>query len=218
MAVVRKPETGEGSPPPPQNQKPAPPQPGDPLFGGGGWWVRGKETKVGFLAGRFAFIAVGTMLIIATLISFFMLWVSLNEPYLQPNVIDDTLHVNKVYLQIDGENGYRELAIGNQPITLDPIEITQLSSGKAFKIIFTPKQLDVPEHYRIYNKATGEELAGGLTRQSSYLKNTVDGNFYTLTTTATNSTDWKSGRYEIELPDAGMFGGKLYAYFIITEK
>src|SRR5690349_21490903 len=119
MEVINKPEA------PKPEKKGHPPQGGQPLVGGKGWWVRGKETKIGFFAGRFAFVTVGAMLVVMTLISIFMLWVSLNEPYLQPNIVDDSLHVNKIYLQIEGESAYHELAIGNQPVDLVPQEVTQ---------------------------------------------------------------------------------------------
>jgi len=192
------------------------PAPGDPLMGGGGWWVRGKESKLGFFAGRFAFVIVGTMLAVATLISFFMLWVSWNEPYLQPNILDDTLHVGKIYLQYDGETVYHELAMGNQPIDLTNAEVTQIPVNRNFKIIFTPKQLDIPEKYQIYLKEGSKEPEGGLTRQSKYLKGTVDGNYYSLTV-APVAGKWSSGRYEVVLPDSGMFGGKWFAYFVVSE-
>ena len=207
MEVMDKP----GAPQPPKKG-----QVGQPLVGGGGWWVRGRETKVVFFAGRFAFVVVGTMFTVMVIISFFMLWVSFNEPYLQPSVVDDTLHQNKTYLQFEGENFYHELALGNQPADIVADEVTQIPKGKSFKIIFTPKQLDIPENYRIYLKDNGQGPDGGFTRQSKYLKGTVDGNFYTMTVTPTNGV-WTPGRYEIEMPDSGMFGGKWYAYFTITE-
>lgn len=217
MQVISKPGSGGNAPKPPKKDRTDQAnQPEQPLMGGGGWWVRGRETKIGFFAGRFAFVVVGAMVIIMTLISVFMLWVSFNEPYLQPSVVDETLHQNKTYLQFEGESIYHELALGNQPADIIADEVTQIPKNKAFKIIFTPKQLDIPENYRIYLKENSKEPEGGLTRQSKYLKGTIDGNFYTMTVTSTNGS-WTPGKYEIEMPDSGMFGGKWYAYFTITE-
>lgn len=205
MEVLNRPEAGDEKPRKPEQTQ----------SNADGWWVRGKETKIGFFAGRFAFVIVGTMLIVAVIISVFMLWVSWNEPYLQPFITDDALHVNKIYIQMDGEGTYRELAMGNQPIELNQAEITQIPVGKSFKIIFTPKQLDVPERYKIYLKQTAQEPDGGLIRQSKYLKQTVDGTYYTLTVTPTEGK-WVSGQYTIEIPDSSMFGGKWFAYFTVN--
>jgi hypothetical protein len=217
MQVLKKPETEGKENSPKIAKKSIQPQPGQPLVGGGGWWVRGKETKAGFFAGRAAFVIVGAMLVVMTLISVFMLWVSLNEPYLQPSVVDETLHQNKVYLQFEGESFYHELAEGDQPANIVPEEVTQIPADKAFKIIFTPKQLDIPENYKIYLKETGKEPGDGLIRQAKLLKDTADGNIYSLTVTPANGT-WAAGRYEIEMPDSGMFGGKWYAYFTVADK
>ncbi len=190
------------------------PKPEKPLLGGGGWWVRGKETRAGFFAGRILFVIVGTMFVIMTLTSVFMLWVSWNEPYLAPSITDESLHVNKIYLQYEGETVFHELAQGNTPASLLDSEITQIPLNKTFKIIFTPKQLDIPEKYRIYVKESGQGPVGGLDLKSKYLKETVDGTFYTLTASPLKGS-WTPGKYEIEMPDSGMFGGKWYAYFTI---
>lgn len=186
------------------------------LMGGGGWWVKGKETPLGFFAGRFAFVIVGSMVIIMTLISCFMLWVSTNEPYLQPSITDETLHVNKVYLQFDGSTTFQELAMGNQPADIIDAEVLQVSPSKPFKVIFTPKQLDIPERYQVKLRETGQEPAGVFSRQPKFLKETIDGSFYSLTLTP--NAPLPAGKYEIEFPDSGMFGGKWFAYFTINGK
>jgi hypothetical protein len=202
MQVIDPPKTGQG------DGRPDPPKKKRGLLYGG------RENKVGFFAGRFAFVMVGTMFTVMVLFSLLMLFVGLNEPYLQPFVVNDKLYQDKIYLLVDGETTYRELVIVTQPGDYDQKEITQLPSGKAFKVIFTTKQLEIPENYFITfqdgpNKH--QAIEGGYTRQSLFLK---DDKFYSLTVTPANGT-WPDGKYEIDSPSGGMFGGRYYAYFTV---
>lgn len=207
MQVIDPPQTGQGDgrpdPPPPQKKH--------------GLLYGGRETKIGFFAGRAAFVLVGTMFVVMTIFSLIMLFVGVNEPYLQPFVMNDKLYQDKIYLQVDGETTYRELIIVTEPGEYDQKEITQLPAGKGFKVIFTTKQLEVPENYFI-NFLDGPNMnhpiEGGYTRQSLYLK---DDKFYSLTVTPANGKAWPSGKYSIDAPTGGMFGGRNYAYFTVSE-
>ena len=205
MQVLDKPESGEGgNPPPPRRSK-------------GLFYGPGRENRVGFFAGRFAFVIVGTMFVVMVLFSIFMLWVSMEEPYLQPYVENDQLYQDNIYLQVDGESTFRQVVIVTEPGNYDQQEITQIPAGKGFKVIFTPKQLEIPENYFITfldgpNK--GKEPEGGYTRQTKYL---TDQKFYTLTVNPT-SGPWPAGKYEIDAPSGSMFGGRNYAYFTVAEE
>ncbi|HEX2913932.1 MAG TPA: hypothetical protein VH186_24220 [Chloroflexia bacterium] len=175
----------------------------------------GRESKLGFFAGRFAFVVVGTMFVVMVIFSLFMLWVTMNEPYLQPYVINDKLYQDKVYLQVDGESTYRELIIATQPGDYDQKEITQIPYGKSFKVIFTPKQLEVPENYYITFQSgpnQNQEIATGYTRQAKYLR---DSGFYSLEVYPREGA-WPEGQYVIDAPSGGMFGGRNYAYFTVS--
>ena len=204
MQVIDPPKTGQGDgrpDPPPQKKH--------------GLLYGGRETKIGFFAGRLAFVLVGAMLGVMVLFSLIMLFVGVNEPYLQPYVMNDKLYQDKIYLKVDGETTYRELIIATQPGEYDQQEITQLPSGKAFKVIFATKQLEVPENYFVTfldgpNK--NRQIEGGYTRQSQYLK---EDKFYSLTLTPANGSAWPDGKYSIDAPTGGMFGGRNYAYFTV---
>lgn len=181
-----------------------------------GWLYRGKENRLGFFAGRFAFVMVGTMFTVMVLFSFFMLWVGMNEPYLQPFVMNDALYQDKIYLQVDGETTYRELIVVTQPGLYDQREITHLPVGKGFKVIFTPKQLEVPENFFITfleGPKQNREIEAGYTRQAKLLR---EQKFYSLTVYPTDNT-WPEGKYVIDCPSGGMFGGRYYAYFTVGE-
>ncbi len=215
MEVLNKPELGEGEGQPEShgitasNTSVSKPKKKGLLYGG-------RENKVGFIAGRAAFVLVGTMFLVMVLFSFLMLFVSINEPYLQPFVVNDKLYQDKIYLQVDGEATYRELIVVTQPGDYDQREITQLPAGKGFKIIFTTKQLEVPEYYYVTylnGPQKSREVEGGYTRQSKYLR---DDKFYTLTVSP-NSGAWPVGQYSIDAPSGGMFGGRYYAYFTVVE-
>ncbi len=201
MQVMEKPKPEEDSNPPPQPSKGL-------LYG------KGRENKIGYFAGRFAFVVVGTMFVVMVLFSFLMLWVSMNEPLLTPYVNNDKLYQDKIFLQVDGETSYRELVIVTQPGDYDQREITQIPAGKTFTVIFSPKQLEVPENYFI-NFLDGpnknQEPAGGFTRQAKFLK---ERGFYSLTVVPTPGV-WPEGRYVIDAPSGGMFGGRFYAYFTV---
>lgn len=187
-----------------------------PVENKGFFWGTGYEGKVGFFAGRIIFIIVGTLFLVMVIFSFFMTWVATNEPYLQPFVVNDKLYQDKIYLQVEGENTYREIIIATEPGVYDQKEITQLPSGAKFKIIFTPKNLEIPESYFV-NFAEGplknKEIEAGYIRQARYLR---DEKFYSITITPQNG-NWPDGRYVIDAPSGGMFGGRYYAYFTIGE-
>ncbi len=206
MQVLNRPPTeDDGNRPPPSRRSKG------LLYG------PGRENRVGFFAGRFAFVIVGTMFVVMVLFSILMLWVGMNEPYLQPFVENDQLYQDKIYLQVEGESTFRELIVVTQPGDYDQREITHLPAGKSFKVIFTPKQLEVPENYFITfidgpNK--NHEIDGGYTRQTKYLK---EPKFYTLTVNPTNGL-WPDGKYGIDAPSGGMFGGRYYAYFTVGEE
>lgn len=206
MEVLNRPELDDQDEQPSANAtRPAP---------GKGLLYRGKESKLGFFAGRFAFVMVGTMFTVMVLFSGFMIWVGVNEPYLQPYVVNDKLFQDKIYLQVDGEANYRELIMVTQPGQYDQREITQLPLGASFKIVFTPKQLEVPENYFVTfldGPNMNQQIEGGYERQTKFLR---EQRFYTLTVTPTNGA-WPEGRYVIDAPSGGMFGGRYYAYFTI---
>ena len=194
---------------PTQDEEPPRPRKKGLLYGG-------KENRVGFFAGRFAFVVVGTMFVVMVVFSVFMLWVSMNSDYLQPFVPNDALYQDKIYLQVEGETTYRELIMVTEPGTYDQHEITHLPVGKSFKVIFTPKQLEVPEHYYITfldgpNK--DHEIEGGYTRQARYQK---EDKFYNLTVSPAQNS-WPAGQYVIDAPSGGMFGGRNYAYFTVGD-
>lgn len=175
----------------------------------------GRETKIGYFAGRFAFVMVGTMFTVMVLFSFFMTWVGVNEPYLQPYVVNDKLYQDKIYLEVEGETTYRELIVVTQPGIYDQREITQIPAGKSFKVIFTPKQLEIPENFYITYQddptSANKEVEGGYTRQAKFLR---EEKFYSLTINPVNNT-WPNGQYGIDSPSGGMFGGRYYAYFTV---
>ena len=210
MEVIDPPKTGQGD----DKNKPAPPAPPKKhglLYGG-------KETKVGFFLGRFAFVIVGAMFGAMLFFTVIMLLVSINEPYLTPYVENDKLYQDKIYIKVDGETNYRELILVTEPGNYDQQEITQLPYGKSFQVIFTTKQLEIPENYFITfldgpNK--DQQIDGGYTRQSKYLAG--DDKFYSLTVTPANNKPWPSGKYVIDAPTGGMFGGRNYAYFTVQE-
>jgi hypothetical protein len=204
MQVIDAPKTGQGDGRP----DPIPPKKKHGLLYGG------RENKIGFIAGRFAFVMVGTMFGVMILFSLIMVVVGLNEPYLQPFVVNDKLYQDKIYLLVDGETTYREVIIVTQPGDYDQKEITQLPAGKAFKVIFTTKQLEIPENYYISylsGPKKNQQIEGGYTRQTQYLK---EGKFYSLTVTPAVG-GWPDGKYVIDAPTGGMFGGRNYAYFTV---
>lgn len=177
-------------------------------------WGTGRESTVGFFAGRFIFVVVGTLFLVMVLFSFFMTWVAANEPYLQPYVLNDKLYQDKIYLQVEGEATYREIIIATQPGNYDQKEITQLPTGSKFRVIFTPKQLEIPESYYITfleGDKKNREVDGGYTRKAQLIR---DGNFYALTIEPQNGV-WPDGKYSIDAPSGGMFGGRYYAYFTV---
>ena len=123
----------------------------------------------------------------------------------------------KIYLQVEGENTYRELILVNEPGDYDQHEITHLPVGKSFKIIFTPKQLEVPENYYITflnGPNQNHEVEGGYVRQAHYNK---EDKFYSLTVSLPQATSWPAGEYAIDAPSGGMFGGRNYAYFTVGD-
>ncbi len=209
MQVIDKPKTGGDGQPENGPLTASAPRKKGLIYGG-------KENRIGFFAGRFAFVVVTSMFLIMVLFSGFMLWVSMNSDYLQPFVPNDALYQDKIYLQVDGESTYRELIVVTQPGDYDQHEITHLPVGKGFKIIFTPKQLEVPENYFVSflnGPNMNHEIEGGYTRQARYIK--AD-KFYSLTVSPANGS-WPEGQYVIDAPSGGMFGGRYYAYFTVGE-
>jgi hypothetical protein len=209
MQVIDSPKTGQGDgkgKPPDQKQKKH------------GLLYGGKETKIGFFAGRIAFVIVGAMFGAMLFFTVIMLLVSINEPYLTPYVENDKLYQDKIYLKVDGEPNYRELILVTEPGDYDQKEITQLPYGTSFQVIFTTKQLEIPENYFISfldGPQKDQPIEGGYTRQSKYLAG--DDKFYSLTVTPANNKPWPSGKYVIDAPTGGMFGGRNYAYFTVGE-
>ncbi len=208
MEVLNKPET-PGTPPP-DNRKPGKvkqefPRPKKPL------WA--------LILGRAAFVIVGTMFVTMTIFSVLTLIITANEPYLAPNIVDDQLHQDKIYIQIDGENFYRELVvIRDQPADPEDREVTQIPAGKAFRIIFTPKQASAPEEYQIHYRDSAKTIENktleqGLERRASRNR---EGDFDVIYVDAINNK-WQTTRYLIQAPDSGMFGGTLFAYFTIYD-
>ena len=210
MQVIDPPKTGQGD----GKDKPTPPTPPKKhglLYGG-------KETKLGFFAGRIAFVIVGAMLGAMLFFTIIMLLVSINEPYLTPYVDNDKLYQDKIYINLDSEPTYREVIIATEPGNYDQQEITQIPYGTPFQVIFTTKQLEIPENYFITfldgpNK--DQQIEGGYTRQARYLAG--DDKFYSLTVTPANNKPWPSGKYSIDAPTGGMFGGRNYAYFTVQD-
>jgi hypothetical protein len=179
-------------------------------------WGTGRENVVGFLVGRFVFVVVGTMFIVMVLFTIFMTVVAVNEPYLTPYVENDKLYQDKIYLQVEGETTYREIIIAMQPGNYDQREITQLPSGTKFKVIFTPKNLeDLSSYFITFTSGDnkGKEPDGGLVKQDRFMSKDK---FYSITIEP-KSGKWEDGRYEIDAPSGGMFGGRYYAYFTIGE-
>ncbi len=208
MQVIDPPKPGQG------DSKGSPASPDKKKHG---LLYGGKETKLGFFAGRIAFVIVGTMLGAMLFFTIIMLLVSINEPYLSPYVENDKLYQDKIYIKVDGEATYRELVIVTEPGDYDQKEITQLPYGQSFQVIFTTKQLEIPENYFISfldGPQKNQAIDGGYTRQSKYLPGDQN-KFYSLTVTPANNKPWPSGKYVIDAPTGGMFGGRNYAYFTV---
>lgn len=224
MEVINKPEVQEGDFPGDKNlPATTPPPPKEPNNPGNKTkrkeWPRPKWSKRARFFMSAAFVLVTTMFVVMCILSALSLVVVSNQPYLAANIQDDVLHQDKVYIQFEGETFYRELIVIRDRIA-DPEdrEVTQIPVGQKFKLIFTPKQLDIPENYKIiYRDITKDNDNVTLgTLFDRKVGRDKEGGFDTLTVFTKNGT-LSAGKYVLDFPDGGMFGGQLYAFFNVYD-
>ncbi|NWJ45910.1 MAG: hypothetical protein HXX08_08530 [Chloroflexi bacterium] len=179
----------------------------------------GKMSKTALSLRRVAFVLCGAMFGVAFLFTIFTVIVTSTQPELTPNLPDASLHQDELYIKFDDEDFYRSLVvIRDQIADPDPQEVTQIDVGRSFKLVFTPKQMDIPENYRIVYRdqnmtAENAALESNLDRKAG---RNVEGGFDTLTISPHNGK-WPVGRFLILYEDGGMFGGRLFAYFTVNE-
>jgi hypothetical protein len=177
-----------------------------------------KLVMFGVFFQKFGFVATSTMFVVMVFFTAIMTWVAWNEPHLSPNVVDDQLHQDTVYIKFDDENVYHELARTTESANLDPSEVTQIGNDRSFKIMVTAKRLTLPDDYRVSLIGQGPNDTNlpyaDLDRQVTVPKGTD----FQLLTIFPPSGSWKPGRYELNFPDAAnMFGGQFFAYFTVYE-
>jgi|GEM_PF-2058550 len=220
MEVINKPDTLNDEQPGHNNNGITPPPPNDPpKTDKNDKFPHPKKSLPALILGRAVFVIVGAMFIIMCIFSVLELIVTSNQPYLVPNVVDQSLHQDAAYLQIEGENYFREIVvIRDRPADPEDREVTQIPVGKNFRLIFTPKLASAPEEYRLVYRdgpAAGDNktLESQLERKANHDK---EGSFDVITVTAKDGK-WPAGRFLITWPDAGMFGGTLFAYLNVTD-
>jgi hypothetical protein len=207
---IEQPDSSSGGNPPPNNDRLNTGRKDKPPF------RRGSRTVV--ILRSVAFVMCGAMFIIAMLFTALTLFVTSNQPYLAPNVQDEILHQDKVYIKFDDENFYRDLVIIRSKIA-DPEdrEVTQITQGRPFKLIFTPKQSDVPENYRIFYREPGREAENTALEQQleRRIGRDREGSFDVVTLSIKDGK-WPTGKFLIFFQEGGMYGGTLYAYFSVV--
>jgi hypothetical protein len=224
MEVINRPDTSNTPPMPPF----------DDNDGNGGQGDGSNEPKKGFhhpkkklgwlIAGRAAFVICGAMFVIMIIGTFISIYIITAAPYLAPNVPDTKLRQDKIYIKFDDEDFYHELAIiKDQPVDLDPVEVTQIPQNRNFTLIFTPKQLANPEEYNARFKSgvrSGEIFTNNLeVFEIRQTKNKGEESFNIVAIRPLPGKQWSIGRYELSMPSPGMFAaGKFFAYVTVNEK
>jgi hypothetical protein len=183
---------------------------------------RPKRSLGWLIAGRVAFVICGAMLIVMVIGTFVSIYFLTAAPYLVPNVTDVKLRQDKIYLKFDDEDIFHELAlVKDQPVVLDQREITQIPPNRNFTLIFTPKNINLPEGYKAY-LTEGEKAGVALTADLEMFerrdtKNKGEESFNIIAIRPLPGKQWVTGKYEVVMPLPGMFASaRYYAYFTIN--